>query len=314
MKILIFGRGVIGSTYGWALEKAGHTVHYYVRAGRTQDYGGSLDVHIHDMRQGFFSRPVVETMAITCVEEIDPDHDYDLIFLSVQHYNFAAAAETVATFVGNATVLIFNNFWQEPLEATSMLPADQLVWGFPAAGGGIENNTLRAVLVGSVTFGTFEQPATQRDLDLRRMFEESGFKIKPETDFRAWLFIHFAQNAGLQSEFLLPKHQPKPSLTLPTLYNAILNTKELTPLLAAKGIDIKEHTSAMVFRLPAAPMSVVMWLMFKFVTPLRNVLDWHANPAEMIHTSLDVLDDAKRRGIAVPRLASKSIDAPFEVG
>lgn len=31
MKILVFGRGVIGSQYGWALENAGHTVDFYVR-------------------------------------------------------------------------------------------------------------------------------------------------------------------------------------------------------------------------------------------------------------------------------------------
>ena len=33
MKILIFGRGVIGSLYGWALEKAGHSVEFLRPAG-----------------------------------------------------------------------------------------------------------------------------------------------------------------------------------------------------------------------------------------------------------------------------------------
>jgi len=39
MKILMFGRGVISVIYGWALEKAGHTVEFYVRPGRAAQYG-----------------------------------------------------------------------------------------------------------------------------------------------------------------------------------------------------------------------------------------------------------------------------------
>ena len=31
MKILMFGRGVIAAAYGWALERAGHEVEFYVR-------------------------------------------------------------------------------------------------------------------------------------------------------------------------------------------------------------------------------------------------------------------------------------------
>jgi 2-dehydropantoate 2-reductase len=42
MKILIFGRGVIGTLYGWALEKAGHSVEFYVRPGRAAEYGSVL--------------------------------------------------------------------------------------------------------------------------------------------------------------------------------------------------------------------------------------------------------------------------------
>ena len=33
MRILFFGRGVIGTQYAWAYENAGHTVEIYVRDG-----------------------------------------------------------------------------------------------------------------------------------------------------------------------------------------------------------------------------------------------------------------------------------------
>jgi ketopantoate reductase len=38
MKILMFGQGVISVLYGWALEKAGHTVEFYVRPDRPVQY------------------------------------------------------------------------------------------------------------------------------------------------------------------------------------------------------------------------------------------------------------------------------------
>lgn len=58
MKILMFGRGVISSQYGWALEKAGHSIEFYVRPGRTEQYGNSVALNILDGRVGFRGKPV----------------------------------------------------------------------------------------------------------------------------------------------------------------------------------------------------------------------------------------------------------------
>ena len=44
MKILMFGRGVISTLYGWALDKAGNDVDFYVRPGRAVDFGQSVEI------------------------------------------------------------------------------------------------------------------------------------------------------------------------------------------------------------------------------------------------------------------------------
>lgn len=305
MKILMFGRGVISSIYGWALEKAGHEVHFYVRPGRTEHYGDQLHMQLYDLRRGFFSPQLSECWHTILHEEISAEHDYDLIILSVQHYNFVEAAETVASFIGDATVLIFNNFWDEPQQAASMLPADQLVWGFPGAGGGIVDNVLRGALFGFVTFGTFGKPLSVRERAVRALFTQSGFKIQEEIDFRGWLLIHFVQNAGLQSEFLLSKHEAKRALTFATFYNMARNVKELVPLLEARGVDLSAHSSAARLRFPAFVSGAILWMLFILITPLRWVLDAHANPREITSTCLVIFEDAHHRGIFVPRLESK---------
>jgi 2-dehydropantoate 2-reductase len=49
MKILFFGRGVIGTQYAWAFGKAGHTVEFYVREGRKTQYGSYVNLEQWDV-------------------------------------------------------------------------------------------------------------------------------------------------------------------------------------------------------------------------------------------------------------------------
>lgn len=50
MKILMFGRGVIATQYGWVLEQTGNTVEFYVRPGRIAQYGPTVSIDILDGR------------------------------------------------------------------------------------------------------------------------------------------------------------------------------------------------------------------------------------------------------------------------
>lgn len=70
MKILIFGRGAIGTQYAWALEQAGHTVEFYVREGRKAEYGSYVDLEIWDARRSKKDRLVKEKWPIVMHEEI----------------------------------------------------------------------------------------------------------------------------------------------------------------------------------------------------------------------------------------------------
>lgn len=107
MKILIFGRGAIGTQYAWAFEKAGHTVEFYVREGRKVEYGSYVNLEMWDMRKRKRDRLTKEKWQIVTHEEIERNHDYDLIFMSVNPEQVSGATEYLASRVGNATVLFF---------------------------------------------------------------------------------------------------------------------------------------------------------------------------------------------------------------
>ncbi|GAA1382931.1 ketopantoate reductase family protein [Catellatospora chokoriensis] len=304
MKILMFGRGVIAAAYGWALEQAGHEIEFYVRPGRAAKYGKVIDLELLDARHRLRGRRVTEKWTVRYREALEPDHDFDLIVVSVQHYGFAEAASFLGPRVGTATVLVFNNLWVEPLEAVDALPADQVTWGFPGAGGGFgDDGVLRAALLPKVFFGTLGRPPTDREQAVRAAFRQAGFSIQENADFRGWLSIHFIQNAGLHTQSLklgsLADLAGKPR----NVREAILAIRELLPLVEARGVDLRRHRSAVLpFTAPAwltAP--VLAWLLGHF-PPVRTVMQAHANPEELRAVCRDTLAEARRLGVPVPRL------------
>jgi 2-dehydropantoate 2-reductase len=308
MKILMFGRGVISVIYGWALEKAGHTVQFYVRPGRAAQYGPTARLEIVDARRSILGKRVNESWPIQMREELPADHDYDLIVLSVQHYHLEDAAAFLGPRVGNATVLMFNNLWVEPKEATSRLPAAHLAWGFPAAGGGFgSDGVLRGALTGTVTFGAFLTDPRPRELAVRELFKSAGFAINEQRDFRSFLFVHFALDCAIETEALKAGSMARAFASADHRRDAILNVRELIPLLAARSVDLKDQSGKLApFRLPTWLGGPMMGLVPKLLTSVRVMLDSHSNMEELRSTCRDVLAEARRLGVNVPRLEAAS--------
>ncbi|WP_422754918.1 ketopantoate reductase family protein [Micromonospora sp. WMMD708] len=302
VKILMFGRGVISATYGWALERAGHQVEFYVRPGRAAAYGEAIDLDLLDARRRPWGRRVAGTWPVRYRESLEPDHDFDLIVLSVQHYNFAEAAAFLGPRVGAATVLVFNNLWVEPLTATAHLPADQVAWGFPGAGGGFgDDGVLRASLLPVVFLGTLDRPPTGRERTVRQVFRAAGFRVRENADFRGWLSVHFAQNAGLHTQSL--RRGALSAMTTRDVREAILATRELLPLVEARGVDLRRHRAELLpFTAPVWLAAPAMSLLLNRFPPMRRVMRAHANPEELRAVCRDTLAEARSRGIPVPRL------------
>jgi 2-dehydropantoate 2-reductase len=304
MKILMFGRGVIAAAYGWALERAGHEIEFYVRPGRAAKYGEAIDLELLDARRRLRGQRVTEKWPVRYRESLEPDHDFDLIVVSVQHYGFAEAVSFLAPRVGKATVLVFNNLWVEPLAAVEALSPGQVAWGFPGAGGGFgDDGVLRAALLPVVFFGTLGGPPSERAQAVRTAFRQAGFKTRENNDFRGWLMLHFVQNAGLHTQILKLGSPAELAGNPRNVREAILATRELLPLAEARGVDLRRHRSELL------PWSAPVWLaapalagLFAHFPPMRTVMEAHANPEELRAVCRDTLAEARRLGVSVPRL------------
>jgi len=104
MKILMIGRGVVSTQYAWAFEKAGHTVEFYVRPGRKAEYGSTVTLNILDARKKIRGVSTKENWPVKLIEDFNANHAYDLIFVSVQHYQFKKVAAFLSDKVGSATI------------------------------------------------------------------------------------------------------------------------------------------------------------------------------------------------------------------
>ncbi|GAA3989837.1 2-dehydropantoate 2-reductase N-terminal domain-containing protein [Allokutzneria multivorans] len=306
MKILMFGRGVIATVYGWALHHAGHDVEFYVRPGRTATYGDAVELDLMDARRRPWGRRVVETWPVRYREELPPEHDFDLIVLSVPHHRLAEATAVLAPRVGRATVLVFGNVWTEPLAAIGSLPADQTAWGFPQAGGGFgADGVLRAALLPSVVFGTLGQPPTDRERVVRQAFRDAGLRPKERPDFRAWLWGHFVADAALLSQGLRLGSLSELTGDGRGLREAMLTGRELLPLLRARGLDLRRYRLyALMFWAPTwLTASVLAWLT-AHVPLARASIAAHSDPdaQEPREVCRDTLAEARRLGVSVPRL------------
>ncbi|AKU93640.1 hypothetical protein AKJ09_00304 [Labilithrix luteola] len=300
---------MIGTLYGWAFMRAGHTVHFYVREGRSAAYGPTLPISVLDVRPRLRGVLTEETLTPYYIEELAAEHDYDLIVVSVQHYRFAEAAAFLTTRASRATILVFNNFFAEPQEAAASLPSEQLVWGFPIAGGGFDGHgVLRGALFPRIQIGRFGGDApTERARAVEAFFRQCGFGIQEQADFRGWLFVHFAVNAGLLAQVLHAGSFSQLLASGAERADAMRNVRECLSIVAARGVDLRDHSaSTALFRFPPRVAGFLFGLVMKLYAPARLVLDAHTNPEELRFTARDALAEARRLGVPAPRLEALS--------
>src|SRR5664279_4002284 len=95
MKILIFGAGVIGTTYGWQLAESGQDVTLLVRQGKKAAYQNGIPIRCKDER----TKPPkqIETVFhVKVTETFAAEDGYDLIMVCVKSNQLDAVLPELA--------------------------------------------------------------------------------------------------------------------------------------------------------------------------------------------------------------------------
>lgn len=315
MKILMIGRGVISTQYGWALEQAGNEVTFYVRPGRINQYGDIVNLKILDGRENKKGDLVNKSWKIKMIEELSSNHDFDLIMISVNHNQLNNIINWLEPLVSNSTVLIFNNIFDEPLNSIGLIPKEQVVWGFPAAGGSfINQNTLEGGLMKNIFMGSMDNTTDKNRYDIvTRLFKNAGFGISEKEDMRNWLWFHFITNASLMAAASKVGSLNVLFDSTSALKDSILILRELIPLMRAKSSKVSSIINIAV-NLPAGLLAFVMKLaLAKGQLPremMRSAIGSENLKAESnVIFVRDTHVEARRLGIYLPRL--ESLDSPI---
>ena len=305
MRILMFGRGVIATIYGQVLEVAGHDVEFYVRPGRAAEYGAEVQLDWIDARRKPFGRRVRQTYRTSLRESMDPGDGFDLVVLSVGHHRLAEASAFLAPRIGEATVLVFGNVWEEPLTAVAPLAADRVVFGFPQAGGGfLRDGTLWGALLPSVVIGTADVSPSAREQTVMSTFREVGLAVRQETDMRGWLWIHFVADAGMFTQAIRSGSLANMIGDRRALREAFLTSRELLPLLEARDVDLSRHGGALLPLRRPLLVAVALGVASRLIPIARRSLEAHTDPDTPEERAVidDTLREARRLGIRTPRL------------
>jgi 2-dehydropantoate 2-reductase len=310
VKILFFGRGVIATQYAWALEKAGHTVAFYVRPGKAAQLGNTVKLDIRDGRSQGNKGIVQEKWQVTLHESLELNHDYDLIVLSVNHHQIAGAVEFLSSRLGKATLLVFNNFFVDPVQAIAPIPLSQVVWGFPGGGGGfyddgtLHGGFMKLMFLGKI--GSFN--LNERYDHVRKLFKNAGFSILQSRDFRSWLWFHFVMNAGTEAIAVKVGGYGKVFDSTKNAKQSLILMREMLPLLKAKG-DKTSLSTRIMLRLPSGLTGFILHKATKKGSIGRDIME-HCEISGHVTQEAnntffgDVLHEARRLGVSLPQLES----------
>lgn len=297
MKVLILGRGVIGSQYGWALEQAGHQVDFLVREKAGSTYADTLELHTYDGRK---KTKVAETWLIHLLYEIPANVEYDVILISVNPEQVASAVERVAAFAKDSTILLMGNFGGNPVDSLTLLPRDQFVVGFPSAGGGITGNVLHGILYGSLQIGIAGEQSSQREETVRKLFASAGFKVSAHKDIESWLWNHYVLNAAMETEVLRRGSFEAVVSSRDGLSDMLRNAKEMTGFLKAKGIQPDMALKAMGLLPPTLMAALMKRTMYKEGTPAYEAVAY--NRYAVGHSVREIYNEARALGVSLPRV------------
>jgi 2-dehydropantoate 2-reductase len=298
MRILFFGRGLISTQYAWAFEKAGHTVEFYVRQGRKETFGSHIELEMWDARRG--KQLIKESWNVKLHEEIRPD--YDLIIASVNTEQLPEAARLLSTVAGTAPVLIFNNVWQDLKSSISPLSMNNVVFGFPGAGGGIEDNRLRGGFLKMIFLEKPRAGTEQMNNKVKDLFESAHFKISWIKDMQSWLWNHFAMNAAMETEVLKSGSFPALFHHSDSFANVGKNMREMLPVLKARGAKMDMITLLLTKIPPALLGTLFNKVIFAKGSLPRFFMEYNNSKAGF--AVLEVVREAKKLGIPLPRLTA----------
>ena len=308
MKILIYGAGIIGCTYGWQLAEAGHDITVLVRKGQKQQIDeNGIHLICQDFRNG--KKKTVDTVfRPSVIEELDIQNDFDYIVVATNKIQLPDVLPALGVSAGKAHILFFQNNWDYFDEIGRYLKPEQYFFGFPfMVGGGRDADRIHCVISGMeyshTPIGEVNGEITPRVRKFVQALEDANMKPVPSQQILLWIITHYAVAAGLTAGILCAGNAAKFVSDSTIIRTAIRAIREGFAICLKRGYDAKAEKANKLYQLPLL-IGVPIAKKIYGNEALQLMFDGHINhsPKEVRQMVEDMIASGIKYGIATPNL------------
>jgi 2-dehydropantoate 2-reductase len=310
MRVLILGLGVIGTTYGYAFQKAGHDVENFIRENKKAVTPKTLKV---DLLDGRFSSKGENVSGEYSVSVSEPGREYDFIIVRVPSGKLAEAIITLKENHIKGTLLLFCNFWNNRTEIEQIVKGYSYIIGFPTAGGRMNGDKLECVLFDNIKLETKEKAGIKTYDKLTELLNSANIKTETAYDMIEWIWIHMAINAGVTSTAAKDGVVENPYLLATQLMDnskalseAVLTIRETVKIVKARGVDLKKYNNELLpYKVPSWLAGIIMKKMFRDNELTRKIMLLHSDIDDIVYSCSCVYETGKTLGVKTPLFSEK---------
>jgi len=188
-RILIYGAGVIGSTFGGLMATSGQDVTLLARNNRLKELNNTgLLLQKNGQKKA-------HKISVEIISELKEDDIYDFVFVTLRKEQVRDSLPILKKNKSQNFVFMVNN----PLgydEWGYSLGLERIIPAFPGSGGKIENGIVFYEIVSGLiqptTLGEINGSSSARIKELSRILKNAGFKVSISKNMDAWQKTHVA--------------------------------------------------------------------------------------------------------------------------
>ena len=314
MKILIYGAGVIGCTYGWQLAEAGHDITLLARKEQKEQIEkNGIHLICQDFRDN--KKTIIDTVFHPhVIDELAAQNEFEYIIVTTNKIQLPDVLPVLSSSAGKAHILFFQNNWDCFDEIARYLKAEQYFFGFPfMAGGGRDADGIHCVISGMkyshTPIGEMNGEITPRVRKLAKALDEARLKPVLSRQILLWIITHYAAAAGLTAGILNAGSASKFVNDSAIIRTTIRAIREGFAICLKRGYNAKSEKANKLYQLPLF-ISVPIAKKIYSNEALQLMFDGHVihSPGEVRQMIEDMIAYGKEYGIATPHLIKLKVN------
>ncbi|MDF1494686.1 ketopantoate reductase family protein [Caproiciproducens sp. CPB-2] len=305
MRILIVGLGVIGSTYGYLFQSAGHQVEHLIQNSSRNASTTELSVSLLD---GRINSKGERKYGIYSVNHAAPNENYDLIFVSVPAGKLSGVIATLKEWNMHGTVLLSCGIWEERSCLEKTMDGWKYVLGYPVAGGSISESGLRCCVFDHFMLESRSKTNILNYEKLVQLF--SDCEVKPEVpfDMLEWIWLHMAINAGVITTAGKYGNVQETSAAAEkimrsskALSEVVLSIRDTANIIASRGVCLKNYRNELLpYKIPSKLAGLIMKKMFASNLLTREIMTLHSNLDDLLFVCQSVYKCGIKNKVQAP--------------